>query len=72
MPYDEQFNQIIDDEDCLGTSLGIAIVMVKLNETMEKKITQDFGDGGEAWAHPPFLALYGIDGHLYTYKIFQD
>lgn len=43
-----------------------------LSEEMKKPQEVQLFEEEETWSHPPILALYGLDGNLYTYFMYHS
>lgn len=73
-PKNADGGQAIDDDACFAVQLGLVFIDGIIDPAMGGKIDYQLYKGEDddpMWAHPPYLALYGLDGKLYPYMVFM-
>ena len=68
----EKGEDIIDDFEVLGATLGIGFVQCALSDNMNGKTHVKLFEEEEERTRPPILFLLGLDGQLYIYYMFHD
>ena len=71
-PMNEKGEDIIDDFEVLGATLGIGFVQCALSDNMNGKTNVKLFEEEEERTRPPILFLLGLDGQLYIYYMFHD